>query len=181
LLGLGSYFLAAKDVAAGLNVYLQAGNILNKYDPDPAIQGSLGDSINAVDNQLGLGNDIGMMATKPSVSNGIGFIPDFIGVQATKATLGTFFSGGSLMNIPLNWIPDFVSSGGVAAVVQVSFAADQMGFSYADQLSLLLKAAPYFTDFLWTLWSETNPNNSYDKFGNWFNKAYGSANQNEYP
>lgn len=62
----------------------------------------------------------------------------------------------------------------------MSFAADQAGFGYADQISMLLKAAPYFIDYVFTLFQEGNPNNWYNDAANWLNQACGSANSNEY-
>jgi hypothetical protein len=65
-------------------------------------------------------------------------------------------------------------------VVNVSFAADQAGFSYADQIALLFKGAPWFIDYAETLFQEANPNDDFNKAANAFNKAFGSANSNEF-
>jgi hypothetical protein len=62
----------------------------------------------------------------------------------------------------------------------VSLAADQAGFSYADQISLLFKTAHWFIDFAETVFQELNPNNDYNKAANAFNQFFGSANSNEY-
>ena len=192
LLGLGSYFLVGSPPPPTqpgqptAQPYLQIGNILNKYDPDPAVQGTglnnfLFGSLGSVDNQAGLGNDIGQFAISPSAGNALGFVPDFVGAQYVSGNVGLFLSNGSLVNIPLSWVPDAALNGGLfAAAVNVSFAADQAGFSYADQIALLLKAAPLFIDYALTLFQESNPNDDYNKAANAFNKAFGSANSNEY-
>ena len=180
VLSAGTYGLLGT-VPQGKTAYLQIGNIVNKYDPDPAVQDSLGDVINTFDNDAGFGNDVGVLATKFDASNALGMLPDFIGVQNSSQSLGLFLSGGSLVNIPLNWVPQVVvSNGGFAAVVTVSFAADQAGFSYADQVSLLMKAVPYFVDYAFTLFQEGYPND-WDWLGNQINQAFSSANPNEYP
>jgi RHS repeat-associated protein len=186
LLGLGSYYLVGHPPVPQpgqptAQPYLQIGNILNKYDPDPAVQGSgvfnfLFGSMGAVDNQAGLGNDIGEFAVSPSAGNALAFVPDFIGQQYVSGNVGLFLSNGSLVNIPLGWVPNAALNGGFfAAAVNVSFAADQAGFSYADQIALLLKAAPLFIDYALTLFQESNPNNDYTAAANAFNKAFGSA------
>ena len=182
LLGLGAYALVGS-VPAGQTAYLQLGNIVNKYDPDPAIQGGWFGALNTADNDLGFGNDAAMLAANPSGPNALGLLPDFIGVQNISNTtqVGTWFANGSLVNISLGWVPSAaLNSGAFAALVSVSFAADQAGFSYADQLSLLLKAAPLFVDYALTLFEEINPNNDFNKVSNAINRAFGSADPNEY-
>jgi RHS repeat-associated protein len=182
LLGIGAWSLVG-DVPAGQTAYLQIGNIVNKYDPDPAIQGSWFATANTFDNDLGIGNDVAQLASAPSASNALGLLPDFVGVQniSNSTSVGLFFSNGSLMNISLGWVPSAALNGGAfAAAVDVSMAADQAGFSYADQVSLLLKAAPLFIDYALTLFEEANPNDDYNKAANAFNQAFGSANPNEY-
>ncbi|MGA2736451.1 MAG: toxin TcdB middle/N-terminal domain-containing protein [Bryobacteraceae bacterium] len=186
ILGLGSYFLVGNPPTPQpgqptAQPYLQIGNILNKYDPEPAVQDSLTDQAGAVDNQLGLVNDLMQLGTKPSAGNALGLIPDFIGTQYVSGNVGLFLSNGSLVNIPLGWVPAAALNGGLfAAAVNVSFAADQAGFSYADQISLLFKGAPWFVDLAETIFQEINPNNDYGKAANAFNQAFGSANSNEF-
>jgi RHS repeat-associated protein len=181
LLGLGSYFLVG-NVPAGQAAYLQIGNILNKLDPDPAVQSGVSDVVNTFDNDAGLGNDIGVLAAKFNAPNALGLLPDFVGVQNVSGNVGLFLSNGSLVNIPLGWLPGAVlQGGGFAAAVEVSFAADQAGFSYADQIALLLKGAPFFIDYALTLFQEINPNNDYYKVADAINQAFGSAEPNEYP
>jgi hypothetical protein len=185
ILSAGAYFLVGNPppVQPGQptqQAYLQIGNILNKYDPEPAIQQTLTDQAGAIDNQLGLVNDLEMLGVKGGASNALGLIPDFIGTNY-GSNLGLFLSNGSLVNIPLGWVPNVALNGGLfAAAVNVSFAADQAGFSYADQISLLFKGAPWFIDFAETLFQEINPNNDYNKAANAFNNFFGSANSNEY-
>ncbi len=182
LLGLGTYSLVGT-VPAGQTAYLQVGNIVNKYAPDPAIQGGWFGALNAADNDLGFGNDAAVLATNASGPNALGLLPDFIGVQniSDSTQVGLFFSNGSIVNISLGWVPSAaLNSGAFASLVTVSFAADQAGFSYADQLSLLLKAAPLFIDYALTLFQEGNPNNDFNAVSNAINRAFGSANPNEY-
>jgi RHS repeat-associated protein len=185
ILGAGAYYLVGK--APGL-AFLQIGNILNKYDPDPAVQTDVltGQAdptgvAGAVDNQLGLGNDIGQFAIKANAPNALGFIPDFIGTQYVSGDVGLFLSNGSLVNIPLSWVPSVaLSYGGFAAAVSVSFVSDQVGFSYADQIALLFKAAPWFIDYAETLFQEGNPNNDFNAAAAWVNKHFGTADTTEY-
>lgn len=177
ILGAGAYFLVGK---APANAYLQLGSTINKYDPDPAVQTDiitgqpdLTGQAGAVDNQLGLGYDIGTFAIKPSVPNALGFIPDFIGTQYLSGNVDTFFSNGALINIPLGWVPNVaLNFGGFAAVANISFAADQASFSYATQLSYLFKAAPWFVDFAEEIFQDLNPNNDYNTAASGINKAF---------
>ena len=178
VLGFASYKLAGTppvDPATGkeLSPALQVGNILNKYDPDPAVQGvHLVDQVGAVDNQLGLGYDIGQAAATRGSTAG-GFVFDFIGTGWVPDGTKLFWAQGSLFNIPLGWLPAAAYSGGfLGAVVTVLFAADEMGYSYADQIMLLAKGAPYFIDFAATVWLDTNPggNSAYNWYYNGVNK-----------
>jgi RHS repeat-associated protein len=185
VLAAGAYFLVGTPppVQPGQGqqqAYLQIGNIVNKYDPEPAVQSSLTEQVGAFDNQLGLVNDLEMLGVKGGAPNALGLIPDFIGTTY-GSNLGLFLSNGSLVNIPLGWVPGLALNGGLfAAVVNVSFASDQVGFSYADQVTLLFKAAPWFVDFAMTLFQETNPDDAYNKSANSVNQFYSSANSNEY-
>jgi RHS repeat-associated protein len=182
LLGLGVWGLVGS-VPAGQTAYLQVGNIVNKYLPDPAVQGSVFNALNAADNDLGIGNDVAELAISPNASTAAGLLPDFVGVQniSNAVNVGTFFSNGSIINISLGWVPSAaLNSGAFAAAVTVSMAADQAGFSYADQLALLLKGAPIFIDYALTLFQEANPNEDYNKVANAINSAFGSADPNEY-
>jgi hypothetical protein len=181
ILGAGAYYLVGK---APDNAYLQIGNIMNKYDPDPAVQtdiitgqADLTGQAGAVDNQLGLGYDIGTFASNVTGKGVLGFIPDFIGTQyVTDDVVGLFCSNGSLINIPLWWVPTVaLNYGGFAAVADISFAADQAGFSYAQQLSVLFKAAPWFVDFAEEIFQDVNPNNDYNAAANAINKEFEPA------
>jgi RHS repeat-associated protein len=182
LLGLGAWSLVG-NVPAGQTAYLQLGNIVNKYAPDPGIQGGMFGALNAADNDLGLGNDAAVLATAPGVSSAGGLLPDFVGVQniSNATTVGTWFSNGSILNISLGWVPSAaLNSGAFAGAVNVSFAADEAGFSFADQVTLLLKAAPCFIDYALTLFQEGD-NGDYGKAADAFNQFFGSADPNEYP
>ena len=182
LLSIGGYSLVGT-VSKGETAYLQVGNIVNKYSPDPVLQGGWLGALGGADNDLGLGNDVAQLAASPGVGNAAGLIPDFIGVQniSGSTAVGTFFSNGSLVNISLGWVPSAaLNNGAFAAVVTVSFAADQAGFSYADQLSALLKGAPLFIDYALTLFQEVNPHNDFNGASNAINRWFGSANPNEY-
>jgi hypothetical protein len=63
---------------------------------------------------------------------------------------------------------------GFAAAIDASMAADQAGFSYAHQLSLLIGAAPYFIDYAINMWQILDPQGS-AKFEVGFNNAFGSG------
>jgi hypothetical protein len=52
--------------------------------------------------------------------------------------------------------------------------ADQAGISYADQLSTLLKAAPYFIDYALTLFQEGDETD-YRAASKGLNMTFGSA------
>ncbi len=181
----GTYFLLnspppIKPGQPPQQAYLQLGNIPNKYFPVSQFQQTVADQVNTVDNDVGFANDVTMLATRGGAGTALGLVPDFIGVQYGN-NLGMFLSNGSLINIPLGWLPSAALNGGLfSATVTVSFAADQAGFSYADQVSLLFKAVPFFIDFAETLFQEVNPNNDYNKAANAFNQFFGSANTNEF-
>src|SRR5262249_39792700 len=150
-------------------------------DPEPAIQGTVTEQAGALSNQAGLMNDLVEEGAWPSASNAVGLVPDFVGTQYVSGNVGLFLSNGSLVNIPLRWVPSAALNGGLfSAAVNVSFAADQAGFSYADQISMLFKGAPWFADLAETIFQEVNPRNDYNKAGNAFNSAFGSANSNEF-
>lgn len=127
---MGSYFLVGNPPTPQpgqptAQPYLQIGNILNKYDPEPAIQDSLTEQAGAFANKLGLVNDLVELGSHPSAPNALGLIPDFIGTQYVQGDVGMFLSNGSLVNIPLGWVPGAALNGGLfAAAVNVSFAAD---------------------------------------------------------
>jgi hypothetical protein len=177
ILGLGAYLLVGS-APAGSHVYAQLFNIPNKYFADP--QTGFMNFTGSVDNDLGIGNDIGMVITAPGLGTGLGFVPDFVGVQPSAVALGFFWDGGSLINIPLGWVPSVALNGGAfASAVDVSFAADQAGFSYADQVTLLLKAAPLFLDYALTLFQEGDVSD-YQGVATSFNKFFGSSDTGEY-
>jgi hypothetical protein len=60
-------------------------------------------------------------------------------------------------------------------------AADQLGYSYADQVFMLSKAAPWGIDYLVTMFQETNVLASYTWLTDHGNQLFGSANPNEVP
>jgi hypothetical protein len=185
---MGGYFLVGNPPATApgqpgqpVQAYWQIGTTINKYDPDPAIQGTgfsgLVGQESAVENQYQLGLDIGQFAR---TSSGAGnFVPDFIGSTYLQETGISWFSNGAILNIPLGWLPSAALNGGLfAAVTSASIAADQLGVSYADQISFLLKPVP----FLGTLEQiyQIAYTNDFNKDANAFNKAFGSSNSNEY-
>ena len=54
------------------------------------------------------------------------------------------------------------------------------GYSFADQVTLLLKAAPCFIDYALTLFQEGDADD-YGKAADAFTQFFGSADPNEYP
>jgi hypothetical protein len=182
LLGLGTYFVCASPppVSPGqqpaTSPYLQIGSI-NQLNP-AAAQTSAG-VVSSVNGQLTLGNDIAEMATNVSGSNTAGLLGDFVGTRYLADDASIFFSNGALLNIPIGWVPSAVlNDGAFAALVNVSFAADQAGFTFADQLTKILKMTP--VGFLMTVFVEWNPNNDYNTAANGLNQFLGSADPNEF-
>jgi RHS repeat-associated protein len=181
LLSLGAGLMLGATVPKGQTPYLQVGNLANKYAADPVLQGGPVGAASALDNGLGLGDDISQVALRPNLANAGGLVPDFVGVAniPSAQSVGTWFSNGSLANFSLAGVQSAVLNGGAfAAVVPVSFAADQWGFSYADQVSLLLKGAP-FVDFAVAIFQQLNYEKSSTAANDAFNRAFGSANPNE--
>jgi RHS repeat-associated protein len=181
LLSLGTGVMLSATVPKGQTPYLQIGNLANKYLPDPLVQGGAFGAASAADNDLGLGNDIGQLALHPSLGTAGGLGPDFVGVANLPSTqaVGPWFTNGSVLNVSLTGVQSAVLNGGAfAAVVPVSFAADQWGYSYADQVALLLKGAP-FVDYAVAIFQQANYGNSSTDADDAFNRAFGSANPNE--
>ena len=86
-----------------------------------------------------------------------------------------FWDQGAVFNIPLGWIPTATFQYGFfSQLVSASMVADQAGFSYADQVGMIIKGAPYFIDYAYTLFTEADPGES-DKVNKAFNEAFGSA------
>jgi RHS repeat-associated protein len=178
LLGLGAWSLVGR-VPAGQTPYFQLGNMVNKYDA--LAQNGTFDTLSTIDNDYGAIWDADQIALKGfTAASGVGLLPDFMGVQNVTGSL-PLFGGGSLLNISLAWVPSIALNGGAfAAAVDVSFASDEAGFSYADQVALLLKAAPLFVDFALTIFQVGNFDDTYNEAANALNRAFGSANPNEY-
>jgi len=174
LLGLGSWGLFSPNAAGVSDNYLAVGGF-GKYDFAAATAQGTGATVNAVDNSLGLANDaIEPLIRGPQLAD-LGDVSDFITTTHIAGDAAFVTGHGALLNIYIGWVPSaVVSSGGFADVVVASVALDQAGFSYADQLALLLKAAPYFIDLALTLYSEMDPND-FTSDQAWLNKAFGSA------
>lgn len=120
--------------------YLQLGSIVNKYYY--GAQSTATDVAGVSSNLLGLGNDTAQLVADPSWGNAGLMLPDFIGTTY-GSNLDASFDNGAMVNIPLGWVPEVVlNKGGFASLVNASFVADQAGFSYADQISMLFKATP---------------------------------------
>jgi len=187
-LGLGAAWGAAFGVIlsagvwATLNVfggsnYLQVLTFVNKYDIVKAEESGMFAAANTADNWLGLVNDIVVPPTRGGLNwSDAGTIFDFITPVNLKQAPNWFWDQGAVFNIPLGWIPSATFHGGFfSALINASMVADQAGFSYADQLGLLIKAAPCFIDFAYTLFTEADPDAS-DKVNQAFNRFFGSAN-----
>ncbi len=142
-------------------------------------------AINSADNAAGVTESMAQL-TSPGGFNGpnlTGLVPNLWTTSTQAAGAGQPVAG--LFNIPLGWVtPAFVSTtnaagtfagAGFAAVVDISMASDQAGFSYAHQLSMLLGAAPYFIDYAFALAQLVDPS-GYSAAEVWFNNGFGSAN-----
>jgi RHS repeat-associated protein len=165
--------------AAGGSQYLQVLTVQNKYDAAKAYSESgIGGFLNTTDNQAGLGNDIGVAIAHGGPTGGDigGGIFDFITPAPGSVTQADFFwDQGAVFNIPLGWIPTATFQYGFfSQLVSASMIADQAGFSYADQVGMIIKGAPYFIDYAYTLFTEADPGES-DKVNKAFNEAFGSA------
>jgi RHS repeat-associated protein len=126
------------------NQYLNFFNIIEKFG-----QGNL----NSVDNAANGIQSVAQMAVPNgggfSFSNVAGFMGNFVSNGPTA---------GGLYSISIIGLQEMVSNAGLAAAVDVSMAADQLGFSYAAQVVSLLGLAPYFVDVIVAQAQLSDPN-----------------------
>jgi hypothetical protein len=137
------------------------------------------------------------LADFTSTSTAINSADNFGGVTESLfqlSSLGGFNAGNLLGLLPnlvttneqaagwplsITWLaPAVLQDAGFAAAVDTSMAMDQAGFSYANQLFLLLGAAPYFIDYAATMWLIADQK-GLDSFEAGFNRAFGSASPND--
>lgn len=130
-------------------------------------------ALNSADNAGGVTESLFQLSSPGGLNAGnfAGLVPN---LWTTSAEQAGWFS------IPLNWVtPMFTGTqafagAGFAAAVDISMAADQAGFSYAHQLSMLIGAAPYFIDYAATFIQIVDPSD-YSQVEIGFNNAFGSA------
>jgi hypothetical protein len=139
--------------------YLNFGNIIEKFGQ---ANGS------SVDNTANGVQSVAQMAVPGGggfdFSNVAGFLSNF--VSSGK-------SAGGLFSIPISGLSEMLTNAGLAATVNVSMAADQLGFSYADQIVALSGAAPYF-DLVVAQMQLSDPADL-ENMGNRVNNFLGSA------
>ena len=108
--------------------YLNIGDFAKKFLDASSVPNTL----NSVDNQWGVGVSA-LQTAAPNgltVSNVAGFLPNLV---TTNTAAGGFLS------IPISGVGSVLVNGaGFSAAITVSMAADQAGFSYAHQISLLI-------------------------------------------
>jgi hypothetical protein len=100
-------------------------------------------------------------------SNVGGFLTNFI-------STGTQASGW--FSIPLYPLDEMVTNAGLAATVDVSMAADQLGFSYADLIVALSGAVPIWDLVVAQL--QLSDSSEMNKIETTFNQSFGSGNPN---
>jgi hypothetical protein len=136
-------------------------NIVEKFG-----QGNL----NSIDNTANGIQSVAQMAVPGGgfgASNVAGFLTNFV-------SSGT--SAGGVFSIPISGLSEMLTNAGLAATVNVSMAADQLGFSYAEQI-VALSGAVTFWDLVVAQMQLSDPS-ELDKIQTGVNEFLGSANPN---
>jgi len=132
------------------------------------------------DNSVGTSWDVGLgieHATNGTFSAGgdiFGNVIDVCNMRNVGADLGMFTTDipGTLFAVDLTRIANFVAiDGGGAGLISLSVGADAAGYSYADQVVLMLKGVPILGNLL-TIFDDMGALNGVK---NGFNLFYGSS------